>query len=99
MRESERRSTDLNSSRSFTGVNKKSFQVFLDKQLEAIHSDDSEEEPHEDTLDTEKFTFEQTKITIAIVGKFYLQWFLLLFIHAFVFFYFPITGNEKLNGT
>lgn len=42
---------------------------------------------------------EHTKITLSIVAKFYMQWFLLLLIHSFVFWYFPIEGNLKILGT
>lgn len=41
---------------------------------------------------------ENTKITLAMVSKYYLQIFLLLFVHGFVFWYFPITGNMKLQN-
>lgn len=41
---------------------------------------------------------ESTKVTLAMVSKYYLQIFLLLFVHGFVFWYFPITGNIKLQN-
>jgi len=41
---------------------------------------------------------EYTKITFAIVAKYYLQWFLLLVIHLIVFWYFPINGNYALRN-
>lgn len=46
----------------------------------------------------ENIMLESTKITLAMVSKYYLQLFLLLFVHAFVFWYFPITGNLKLQN-
>ena len=41
---------------------------------------------------------ENTKITLAMVSKYYLQILLLLFVHGFVFWYFPIAGNIKLQN-
>jgi len=39
---------------------------------------------------------EKTIITLSIVSKFYLQWFLLILVHFLVFWFFPIHGNIKL---
>ena len=35
---------------------------------------------------------------MAIVSKFYLQWLLLILVHIFVFWFFPIHGNYKLQN-
>ena len=45
-----------------------------------------------------QIVLEKTKITIAIVSKFYLQWLLLIFVHILVFWFFPIHGNYKLQN-
>jgi hypothetical protein len=46
-----------------------------------------------------QFLLESTKITFSIVSKFYMQWIMLIFVHIVVFWYFPIEGNLKLQGT
>ena len=46
-----------------------------------------------------EFLLESTKITFSIVSKFYMQWVMLIVIHLIVFWYFPIEGNLKLQGT
>ena len=38
------------------------------------------------------------KVTLSMVSKFYLQIFMLLFVHGFVFWFFPINGNIKLQN-
>lgn len=64
--------------------------------------DDSKSSKSTDTLEQErvmlqeKYKFENTKVTLAMVSKYYLQIFLILFVHSFVFWYFPINGNIKL---
>ena len=57
----------------------------------------SEEEEERRKLERQ-VVLEQTKITFAIVAKFYLQWILLIIIHGLVFWYFPSMGNKKLQG-
>ena len=48
------------------------------------------------TSERDKYKFENTKVTLAMVAKYYLQIFLILLVHSFVFWYFPINGNIKL---
>ena len=38
----------------------------------------------------------KTQVTQQQKIKFYLHWFMLIFIHIFVFWYIPITGNMTL---
>jgi len=40
-----------------------------------------------------------TKITFTIVSKFYMQLIMLIIVHWVVFWYFPIQGNLKLQGS
>ena len=60
--------------------------------------DDSKSSKSTETLAMlqDKYKFENTKVTLAMVSKYYLQIFLLLLVHSFVFWYFPINGNIKL---
>lgn len=39
---------------------------------------------------------EKTKITTQQKCKFYLHWIMIIFVHLFVFWYIPITGNNTL---
>jgi hypothetical protein len=57
----------------------------------------SEEELRKRRIERQ-IVLENTKITLAMVSKFYLQWILLIFVHLLVFWFFPIHGNMKLNN-
>jgi hypothetical protein len=65
-------------------------------------NDHKDQREHQDDEDQKRqwiednVLLEDTKITFAMVSKYYLQIFLLVFVHAFVFWYFPIAGNLKL---
>jgi len=66
-------------------------------------SDESSKNPHanyykDQEMIEKQIVLEKTKITIAIVSKFYLQWLLLIFVHILVFWFFPIHGNYKLQN-
>jgi len=62
-----------------------------------VESSESEREAKRKRIE-KVISLETTKITLAIVSKFYLQWFLLIFVHGLVFWFFPIHGNEKLQN-
>jgi len=72
------------------------------QQIKQNKLDDSKSSQSTDTIDREmellqdKYKFENTKVTLAMVSKYYLQIFLILLVHSFVFWYFPINGNIKL---
>jgi hypothetical protein len=62
-----------------------------------VESSESEREAKRKRIE-KVISLETTKITLAMVSKFYLQWILLIFVHGLVFWFFPIHGNEKLQN-
>jgi hypothetical protein len=55
-----------------------------------------EEKVADDKFLEEHIMLENTKVTLAMVSKYYLQIVLLFIVHGLVFWYFPIAGNLKL---
>lgn len=49
--------------------------------------------------DTPQIILEQTKMTTQQVMKYFIQWFLLIFYHVLVFWYFPLNSNFAIYGT
>jgi len=70
------------------------------KDTRAVKDDVQSSEQDDENIieENHNVSLENTKITLAMVSKFYLQILLLLFVHGFVFWYFPITGNIKLQN-
>ena len=75
-------------------------EVKEENKIDEIYEEDfSEEEREAKRKRIEKeISLERTKITLAMVSKFYLQWILLIFVHGLVFWFFPIHGNQKLQN-
>jgi hypothetical protein len=73
----------------------------IKKHIKEEESDGSsanaEEDEHFKALE-KNMKLQQTKVTFAMVAKFYMQWLLLLIVHGFVFWYFPTQGNYKLQN-
>ena len=80
-------------------LSKHSSLIDLDEQLNSINKDQSINSSMISEFENNmknQFLLESTKITFSIVSKFYMQWFMLIFVHLIVFWYFPIEGNMKL---
>lgn len=77
----------------------KIMQQIKQNKLDDTHSSKSTDTAEQEkAILQEKYKFETTKVTLAMVSKYYLQIFLLLLVHSFVFWYFPINGNIKLQN-
>ena len=61
--------------------------------LDEIENYDSEDEDKPSMVQLTK-----TDDNFAVVGKYYLQWVLLIFIHVSVFWYFPNKVNTIIQG-
>jgi hypothetical protein len=51
-------------------------------------SANAEEDEHFKALE-KNMKLQQTRVTFAMVAKYYMQWLLLIVVHGFVFWYFP----------